>query len=401
MGLLVADRGRAAGTPVSAGAAPAGLLVAGSGPVATVGGVLGRPLTPLTLTGSLVGAAVLVWALPKLLTVLFTLALAVLFALALDAPVSALTSRGMSRSLAVATVVVGSLGALVAAGLLIAPSVAAQVRELGAEGGGFVELLVARIDEVAHRAGVAEVDTAQLRQWVVEAPGRFSGVLAGVSVGVGNVLLAAVLAVWGTVKPEVLGARVLRFVPPQRRERLADLAAKVERRLRRWIVGQLTVMAAVGAGSYVVFKALGVPFAELFAVLAMLFEAIPAVGVFLGAAGPFLLLLIDDPSKLVWLVVGILVVQQLEDRLLIPRVMGRAVELPEAMVLAGAVVFGVLFGIGGLVLAVPVLAAAVTVHDELTAERELAAGAGAEEANHVAAVESTEDVGDDDGRGRG
>jgi predicted PurR-regulated permease PerM len=332
-----------------------------------------RDLTPLSLASSLLAVAAVVWIVPQLLGVLFTLGLSVVFALLLDSPVAWLCRRGLARGAATALVVVALLGTVTAAALLIGPELSSQFAELSARHGDLIQLAADRINELAARLPfpVPEVD----RDWVVSSSAALvtSGDAAwlwSVGSGLAYTVVALVMSVWVVSNPDQIAERLLRFVPPERRDRLRQLCGAVERRLRRWVLGQMTVMAAVGAGSYLVFKLLGVPFAELFALVAMLMEAVPTIGVLLAALGPVLMLLVDDPSKLLWLIIGITVVQQLEDRLLVPVVIGRAVQLPAAMLLLALLAAGVVFGIGGMVLAAPVLAVVITVHDELTADRE-------------------------------
>jgi predicted PurR-regulated permease PerM len=331
-----------------------------------------RPLTPLTLLASLLASAAVVWLVPQLLGVLYTIAMTVVFALLLDAPVSALVRRGVPRGAALGAVVALAMAALVGVVLALVPAVAEQLRTLLGSQGDLAQLSADRVNELLSRLPFhVEVDRDGVVEWTASllAQGDSSWV-RGLGRGLTFTLVAAVAAVWTVAAPDALAERLLRFIPPERRERTRELCGTIERRLRRWVVGQATVMLAVGVGTYVVLRLLGVPFAELFALIALVMEAVPTVGVFLAAAGPALMLLVDDPSKLVWLLVGIMVVQQLEDRLLVPVVIGKVIQVPPAMLLICLLAAGTLFGLGGMVLTAPLLAAAVALHDELTLQRE-------------------------------
>jgi predicted PurR-regulated permease PerM len=331
-----------------------------------------RPLTGWTLCAALVGAAVILWALPRLLPVLFVAALAGLFALALDAPVRAIHRRGIKRGVAAVVVLLTVLATFGGLAYATGPSVLEQFAELTAGPGDSVDALVLRVNEATALlpGGVPPLTADAVRAWIEGNTSRVGSALAGVGGAFANVVLALVVATFAVSRPEVLHARALRFIPPARREQVCRVSAALERKLRRWIVGQLALMAAVGVGCYIVFRATGVPFPELFAVLAAVLEAVPLLGVLLASVGPVVLLSLQDPTMVPWLLLGIVVVQQFEDRLLVPRIVGRAVELPEVLVMLWVLGAGLLFGLGGMVLATPMLAAVVTAHDDITASRE-------------------------------
>jgi predicted PurR-regulated permease PerM len=109
---------------------------------------------------------------------------------------------------------------------------------------------------------------------------------------------------------------------------------------------------------------LGVPYWPFFALLAFILEVIPTFGVLLAATGPALLLLADHPDRLIWLAIGLVIVHQLEDRLIIPHVMGKASDLPQAMVAFAILAFGLIWGPAGVIMAVPVSATLMAVFIE-------------------------------------
>lgn len=321
--------------------------------------------------------------LPRLQTVAFALFLTVVFSLVLDAPVSALVRRGMPRPGAVGVVVAAFAAFLTGGFALLVPAVIQEFRSLVEQRGGLTEEIVARLNEVRERLSVP-VPELQAEDFtgdrVIEMLNRLH-IFESTGAVLGIVVFSLFAAIWAVGSPEPLQQRLLAFVVPRRREQVATIARAVEERLRRWLLGQLVLNLYVGVGTYVLFRSLGVPFAAVWAIAAAFLEMIPTAGAILSAVGPALLLLLDDPGKIVWLVIGILVIQQFEDRFVVPTVMRKALDIPQTLLVFAMLTFGVLFGPGGLVMAVPIVAALITIHDEVMAYDQVhATNAAAEEA---------------------
>jgi predicted PurR-regulated permease PerM len=121
--------------------------------------------------------------------------------------------------------------------------------------------------------------------------------------------------------------------------------------------GQLLLMLAIGVMSGVGFWALGLPNPLALAVLAGLFEIVPLVGPILSAAPAILVALAIDPWKALVVAGYALLIQQIENNILVPRIMGRTVGINPLVVLIGILIGAALYGIPGAFLAVPVAGA--------------------------------------------
>jgi predicted PurR-regulated permease PerM len=303
---------------------------------------------------------------PKLASVGFALFLTVVFALILDAPVSWAARRGMKRGLAVGLVVTAFLGLLGGFLALVMPTALDQIGSIESQGSLTADIAV----QVNALTAQSPVPLPQVRAEQLEF-GRMLALMQQYHVveSTGQAMLlvvfSAVAAAWAVINPVPLQQRLLSFLPAGRRSQVASIGKAVEERLRRWLLGQLILCAYVGVTSYLLFRMLGVPYAELFAVLAAVFEVVPTAGVIISSIGPALLLLLEDPRLVLYLVIGVAVIQQMEDRVLVPVVMKKAVDIPQTLLLFVTLTFGLLFGVAGLIMAVPLTAAAFTVHDEI------------------------------------
>lgn len=137
----------------------------------------------------------------------------------------------------------------------------------------------------------------------------------------------------------------------------------------RWVRGQLLLGAAVAVAtaiglfvlSLVGFEELG-RFALVLAIIAGILEWVPVIGPVLAAIPALLIALTIDPAAVIAVLILYIVIQQLENNLLVPKIMGDAIELHPAVMILALVVGGGLFGFWGAVLAAPVVAAGRDVY---------------------------------------
>ncbi len=102
--------------------------------------------------------------------------------------------------------------------------------------------------------------------------------------------------------------------------------------------------------------AIGLPYALLLGLLAGVFEALPMIGPLLGMLPALLIALATMPAQAVWVVVAATVIQQIENNVLVPRVMGRTVGINPIISILAIAAFTLLFGVAGALFAIPMAA---------------------------------------------
>ena len=127
---------------------------------------------------------------------------------------------------------------------------------------------------------------------------------------------------------------------------------------RRYIVGQCTEAVILGVLCALGMWILRLPYAAMIGALVAFTALIPVAGAYIGAGVGAFMILTVDPIKAVIFLVFIVVLQQLEGNLIYPRVVGSSMGLPGIWVLAAVTVGGGILGIGGMLLGVPLAAAA-------------------------------------------
>jgi len=160
-------------------------------------------------------------------------------------------------------------------------------------------------------------------------------------------------------QPE-MSALLYRLVPPAYREDVRSVLTLVDDVLGAYLRGQLLLCLSVAVMFAVGLAFLDIEFALLLGTIAGLFEIVPVLGPVLGAIPAALLTLATAPSKLVWVVLLTLLVQQIENLFLVPQVTRGTVRLHPALVMIVLVVGSEVAGIWGVILSVPFTA---TVRD--------------------------------------
>lgn len=168
----------------------------------------------------------------------------------------------------------------------------------------------------------------------------------------GALAVALITFFWIVDRERIVRAGLL-VVNVDKREFARDLWDTLEDKVGAFIRGQLLLCLSIGVLSGVAFFAIGLPNALLLAVLAGVLEAVPYLGPIATAAVAVVLTLAQAPDKIVWVIAACLVIQQIENAVLVPRIMDRAVGVNAVVTLLAIAAFGTLLGIGGAIMAIP------------------------------------------------
>ncbi len=139
-------------------------------------------------------------------------------------------------------------------------------------------------------------------------------------------------------------------------EKAKKLIERIEDMLGAWLRGQLVLSLVIGIFSYALLFALQVPYALPLAIIAGILEIVPVIGPAISAIPAILIALVTFQTPFVALLVGLgyILIQQLENHIIVPQVMKRAVGLNPLVVILAITIGGRLLGIAGALLAVPI-----------------------------------------------
>jgi predicted PurR-regulated permease PerM len=198
--------------------------------------------------------------------------------------------------------------------------------------------------------------TQQTGQEVMASAGQ---VLGYISLAAKAIFIAIVILVlvfyWTLEGPRTIQSFLL-LVPQDQRENIRELILAMETKVGFFVAGQGVLCLAIGFMALLAYLLIGLPNALVLALIAGVLEAVPMVGPLLGAIPAGLVALSIAPEKLAWVVVATIVIQQLENSLLVPRIMRKAVGVNPFVTLLAIFSFSTLFGIAGALMAIPMAA---------------------------------------------
>ena len=138
-------------------------------------------------------------------------------------------------------------------------------------------------------------------------------------------------------------------------ERVRKLLIDIEEKLGSWLRGQLFLSLIIGLLTFIGLTLLQVPYALPLAIWAGLLEVVPVIGPIISAIPAILLSITISPVLAAGVGAMYFVIQQLENHIVVPQVMGKAVGINPLVVILAIAVGGRLLGIGGALLAVPIV----------------------------------------------
>ena len=183
-------------------------------------------------------------------------------------------------------------------------------------------------------------------------------------------------AIFALAKPnERLLVPVMRAIPTKHRDAIRRMVSLLGDRLTGWIEGQIIAMVSVGVIATIAFYVIGVPYALLLGVVNGLAEFVPIIGPWAGGVPAVIVAFLDDPTKGLWTLVAILVMQLVESQVITPVVMSRAADVHPFVTLFALILFGGLFGFLGVLLALPLVLLFWTIVEVLWVEEAIATAA--------------------------
>lgn len=193
--------------------------------------------------------------------------------------------------------------------------------------------------------------------------------LATVTIGaVGSVLLMVITGIYLAVDPAQYRAGLVRLVAPDHRDRIDAALRDSGHALSRWLLGQGISMLFVGTTTAIGLALLGMPLALSLGLIAAMLAFIPFFGPIASGVLAVLIAFLQGPTQALYVAGLCVLIQQIEGNLLMPFVQRWAVALPPVLGIIAAVIFGLLFGIVGVVFATPLMVVAMVLVQKLYIE---------------------------------
>lgn len=297
----------------------------------------------------------------------------VLFALVISSaiygPVNYLHERGVPRTLGVIVLFLVGLGLIALVLYAIIPVALIQLKFLL---GSVGSLNIPALEVLGTPDVLSQIDS--------NLSGLLETVFAGgtsifnfVSIFLGNVFfigVSLVIAFYLAISKDGV-ERFIRAIIPLKNENYAlDLYIRTRNKLSRWLGGQIVLSIFIAVLTFIGLQILGIEYALVLAVLAGILELIPYVGPIAVGLFAFLIALPESLTLALLVILVFFIIQQLENHILVPVVMSRAIGVDPVVVAISILAGAQIAGFAGILLAVPVVILIQELVDDWSMQKE-------------------------------
>lgn len=307
------------------------------------------------------------WILYRFYQVVFILFIAIVIGTVIRPAVTWLNQRGISKKWGVILVFLGLLAMLILFALLLFPLIVDQGTTIAAVVPKYFQdlrvwmststnLMVVRLGNFLPRSLATIKPGQQTGEETLASAEQALGYIASATNTI--IIATAILLLvfyWTLEGPRYIQS-LLQLIPKGQRNNISEIISAMETKIAFYIGGQTILSLVVGIMALIAYLLIGLPNAIALAFVAGIFEAIPMVGPLLGAIPAAVIAFSISPSKLIWVVVATVIIQQLENNLLVPGIMRKAVGINPLVSLLAIFAFSSIFGIAGAVMAIPMAA---------------------------------------------
>nr|WP_281415424.1 AI-2E family transporter [Pelotalea chapellei] len=203
---------------------------------------------------------------------------------------------------------------------------------------------------------VGRVESLDWKSPRINLLGKMTGALSSVFGIFADIIIILFLGLYLAAQPETYINGIIKLVPISGRQRARQVLEQIGSTLQWWLLGILTAMSIIGILSGLGLWLMGIPFALALGLLAGLLAFIPYLGAIISAIPAMLVALALGPEHALYVAALYFGIHLVEGYLLNPLIQQYAVSLPAAVLLSAQVLFGILLGGMGIILAAPIAA---------------------------------------------
>lgn len=294
---------------------------------------------------------------------------------------------GLTRAISILLSYIIVLGLICLVISLVMPKVIESVVKLVNNLGGYIQVISEKVDELSEKVSLSPELYSMLDKildnlmqkanaFAVNFVPKIPKLTFGVIGVVYSVLVTLVISIHALIKKEKLQAYSKRAInamlPEDKAKTFLHYCSFANTTFKKYITGQLTSCLIIGVLCYIGMRIFSMPYPELISVFICVAALVPIIGPWASTVPSALIILMtrqDNPWLALWFVIMVICIQLLDDNLVYPRIVGDAVGIPGILVISSVIVAGGLFGMGGLLVAVPTAAVIYRIFGDWVAKR--------------------------------
>lgn len=292
-----------------------------------------------------IGITYLVFRLSDVLVLLFVAGILV----AAFSPVIKKWSTKIGKTFSILILVLLIIGVIAGFISLIIPPLVAQTRQLIES----LPDLVNRSSIIRSHLPSLEKSISTLSQSIGGLTTSFILFTTSVVGAVATFFMVLILSIYFLVDERIFTHFLATMIPVEKKEDVSDMINKISLKIGEWLRGQLLLGLVIGISVYIGLSIIGVKYALTLAVISGILEIFPIIGPIISGAFAALIALTISPLTALIVVVFYILLQQVENNLIVPKIMSKAIGLPPAIIIIAIIIGGKLLGILGALLAVP------------------------------------------------
>lgn len=282
-------------------------------------------------------------------------------------------AKTLKRPVSMLIALVLVFGVIVIAGIIIVPQVASGLESLAEALPGAMDRLkdwistnANKIDIVENLMNKIDIDLDSVgRELANTAKGWATAILdSGFSTvsnivnGIFEFVIGLVFAIYILLQKEKLGRQGKQIVYATFTEKTADKIMYITGMTRDVFKGFISGQCVDGIINailfFIILTILGIPYAVMLSIFSGFMAMIPIIGSFIGAGVGVIIVLIMDPSQVLYFIIMYIIVQQIDGNVIYPLIAGNSMGLPSIWVLMAVTVGGSMMGILGMILFIPI-----------------------------------------------
>lgn len=171
--------------------------------------------------------------------------------------------------------------------------------------------------------------------------------------GIFSFLAILVISFYLMLERDKIKKEFTALFPKETEAKVITIITKIENKLGSWLRGQVILSFVIGLSTWVMLTVIGLPFALPLALLSGILEIVPTIGPIISAIPAIIVALTISPALAITVIVLYIIIQMLENNLLVPKIMEKAVGLNPIIIIIGVMVGAKIMGILGALLSVP------------------------------------------------
>ncbi|MEL0250394.1 MAG: AI-2E family transporter [Novosphingobium sp.] len=260
----------------------------------------------------------------------------------------------MPRGIRIALLLLCTFAFLIWVVIFAGGQIAAQASQLP----DVIQTQLNNLSQLAQRLGITmrDVNLQQIAGQVLGSVGQVTRALGGIFGGFTTAFLIFILSIYFVLEPDLYRRGFAWMLPVESREHWEGTAQRMGKALRLLLAGRMLGMTVEGIATWALLAWWGVPMAALLGLLTGLLAFLPNIGAPISGLLMIMVGFSGGTDMGLFCIAVYLVVQTVDGNIIVPMVAKRTVDLAPALVLGAQLMFGLLFGILGLMLADPIIA---------------------------------------------